>query len=131
MKQSKNRQNFLGIIILGLLLAMAIPATALGQGHGRGRSNGIGRNGTNWPNRSSWPNYGKKCGKFVNCHDASEGRVDGRGPRSDRFSNILGTRVRHRNRRFGNNNLVFRNRQNRDARNNFLRNRGRRVSDNH
>ena len=23
----------------------------------------------------------KKCAKFVNCHDASEGRVDGRGPR--------------------------------------------------
>ncbi|HSE33176.1 MAG TPA: hypothetical protein VLA93_16495 [Pyrinomonadaceae bacterium] len=25
----------------------------------------------------------KKCAKFVNCHDASEGRVDGRGPRTD------------------------------------------------
>jgi hypothetical protein len=23
----------------------------------------------------------KKCAKFVNCHDASEGRLDGRGPR--------------------------------------------------
>ena len=25
----------------------------------------------------------KKCAKFVNCHDASEGRVDGRGPRRE------------------------------------------------
>jgi len=26
-------------------------------------------------------NQDKKCAKFVNCHDASEGRLDGRGPR--------------------------------------------------
>jgi hypothetical protein len=28
--------------------------------------------------------YGNKCDVFVNCHDARDGRVDGRGPRTDR-----------------------------------------------
>jgi hypothetical protein len=28
--------------------------------------------------------WGNKCDVFVNCHDASDGRVDGRGPRRDR-----------------------------------------------
>ena len=127
MKHSRKLQNFFGIIVMGLLLAIAIPATALGQGRGRGQGKGrIGNIG--WPTRAtSLPNHDRKCAKFRNCHDASEGRWDGRGPRGNRVSNILGTRVRHRNRRFDDNDLVFRNRRNRAARNNFLRNRGRRV----
>ena len=114
---------------MGLLLATAIPATAVGQGRGRGHGRGnVGNIG--WPTRTTRVrnrNYDKKCAKFKNCHDASEGRWDGRGPRGNRVSNILGTRSIHRNRRFADNDLVWRNRRNREARNNFLRNRGRRV----
>ena len=61
-------------IIIGTIM-LAMPATALGQGRGRGRG----------------PNLDKKCGKFVNCHDASEGRVDGRGPQ--RNVGVLGNGV--------------------------------------
>ncbi|MCA1643647.1 MAG: hypothetical protein LC785_17275, partial [Acidobacteria bacterium] len=31
--------------------------------------------------------WGDKCDKFVNCHDARDGRVDGRGPRRNRDRN--------------------------------------------
>jgi len=112
---------------MGLLLAMAVPATALGQGLGRGQGRRqVGNIG--WPARTtSLSNYDRKCRKFRNCHDASEGRWDGRGPRGSRVSNILTTRVRHRNRHFDDNDFVLRNRRNREVRNNFLRNRGRRV----
>jgi len=134
MKCSKKRQNYFGIIVVGLLLAMAIPATALGQGRCRGQGRRQDGN-IGWPTRTtSLSQYDRKCAKFRNCHDASEGRWDGRGPRGSRVSNILTTRVRHRNRRFDNNDLVLRNRRNREVRNNFLRNRdrrrGRRVNDN-
>lgn len=129
MKYSSKRQNFFGIIVLGLLLAMAIPATAFGQG--RGRDQGKGRVGDiGWPARTTrLSKHDRKCAKFRNCHDASGGRWDGRGARGSRVSNVLGTRAR-RNRRFDNNDLVLRNRRNREARINFLRNRGRRVIDN-
>ena len=126
MKRSKNRQNSLGLIVMGLLLALAIPATALGQGRGRGQWRRQDGN-TGWPTRTtSWSKYQKKCEKFRNCHDASGGRWDGRGPRGSRVSNILTTRAR-RNRYFDNNDLILRNRRNREVRNNFLRYRERRV----
>jgi len=130
MKRSNNKQNSLGIIVLGLLLAVVIPATALGQGRGRGQWRRQDGN-TGWPTRTTrLSNYDKKCAKFRNCHDASEGRWDGRGPRGSRVSNILTTRVR-RNRHYDYND-VLRNRRNREVRNNFLRYRrgGRRVNDN-
>jgi hypothetical protein len=111
MKHSSNRRNFVSVVVLGLLLAMAIPATALGQGRGRGRGN-VGN--IRWPARTTrLSNYDKKCLKFKNCHDASAGRWDGRGPRGSRVSNILATRVRHRSRRFARNDFVLRNRRNR------------------
>lgn len=124
MNHLSNRKNSFGIVVLGLLLAMAFPATALGQ-RGKGRGN-VGN--TRWPARTErQSDYNKKCLKFKNCHDASAGRLDGRGPRGSRVSNILSTRVRHRSRHFEGNDLVLRNRRNREARNNFLRDRGRRV----
>ena len=126
MKRSKNQQNSLGIIVMGLLLALAIPATALGQGRGRGQWKRQDGN-IGWPTRTtSLSKQDRKCAKFRNCHDASEGRLDGRGARGSRVSNVLTTRVR-RNRQFENNDLVLRNRRNREVRNNFLRNRERRV----
>jgi hypothetical protein len=49
---------------LALFILMSASYEARAQGRGRGKSN-----------------EDKKCAKFVNCHDASEGRLDGRGPR--------------------------------------------------
>ena len=61
------------MFILTLLLAVVLPATALGQGRGRGH----GRGGV-------FGSSNNKCGKFVNCHDARDGRWDGRGPSGTR-----------------------------------------------
>ncbi len=124
MKHLKNRQNFFGIVVMGLLLAMAIPTTALGQGRGRGHGRGnIGNIGNiGWPTRTTrLSKHDRKCAKFRNCHDASEGRWDGRGPSGSRVSGILGRRVR-RNRTFDDNDLVLRR--------NRARRVGRRVIDN-
>jgi hypothetical protein len=62
-------KKLIGAVALGLLLLTSVSTEALGQGRGRRAS---GR----FDNRSD-----KKCGKFVNCHDARDGRWDGRGPR--------------------------------------------------
>lgn len=114
-------------LIAALLLAVAMPSTALaqGRGHGRGRT-GDWSNRTehnrgwskraehdrDWSNRG-WrtrrahlPNYNKKCGKFVNCHDARNGRLDNRGPRGDRVGY-----ANSRSRRYRNNNGYWRNRR--------------------
>lgn len=56
-------------MLLTLIALVALPVVSFAQG--RGNSRGRGRRDYNW-----------KCGKFVNCHDARDGRVDGRGPRS-------------------------------------------------
>ena len=103
------------MIILTLLLAVIVPSTALGQGRGRGN----GRGGI-------WGNPNNKCGKFVNCHDARNGRIDGRGPRGDRVGNILGRRIR-RNRNFENDDLVLRNRRFNQNRRNYWRTHRRQV----
>ena len=72
-------QNVLRVGILGLLLIIGLPTDAMTQGRGR-RAN----------------NSDKKCAKFVNCHDARDGRWDNRGPRR-RLT--LADRIRIRNRR--------------------------------
>jgi hypothetical protein len=51
------------LAILVLFASFLIPAQAVAQGNGRGRG------------------QAKKFGKFVNGHDARDGRWDGRGPR--------------------------------------------------
>lgn len=89
MRHLKTRKGLLSTIILTMFLAVAIPATALGQGRGHGKGNG---------HNQPWSTlHDKKCGKFVNCHDARDGRLDNRGPRADRVSNILNRRLRNRN----------------------------------
>src|SRR6267142_7051396 len=94
MRHSKNLTALFSTMILTLLLAVVLPTTALGQGRGRGHGRG-GLGGI-------FGNPNNKCGKFVNCHDARDGRWDGRGPR--------GTRVGNRN-RWGNSIYDSRNRR--------------------
>lgn len=86
MKRLTSRRLF-GILVLGFVMLVGISTDAMAQGRGRGRG------------------LDKKCEKFVNCHDARDGRWDGRGPnRDDRFGNIFRRsrrnhdRDRHRNR---------------------------------
>ncbi len=57
-------RNFFVIAAVAALVVISASFEARGQGRSR-RANGLD----------------KKCAKFVNCHDASEGRLDGRGPR--------------------------------------------------
>ena len=74
-------KNLFGIVVVGLVIFFGASSDAIGQGRGR---------------RASQSD--KKCEKFVNCHDARDGRWDGRGP----------------NRRSGYTNIFRRNRRNRD-----------------
>jgi hypothetical protein len=99
MKHLKTRNAILPTMILTVLLAMALPATALGQGRGHGHGRG---------HNQSWNTLtNKKCGKFVNCHDARDGRWDNRGPRGDRVSNTVRYR-RFRNRNYDQNRWLTR-----------------------
>ena len=59
MKVLRKKRQTLFLMTLSILLAFVLPATALGQGRGRGQE--------------------KKFYKFVNRHDARDGRWDGRG----------------------------------------------------
>src|SRR5258707_6502657 len=72
------------LVLVSWFLLSALPTIASAQGRGRGRG------------------QDKKFDKFVNGHDARDGRWDGRGPR--------GTRVGHRN-RWGNSIYGSRNRR--------------------
>lgn len=108
MKRTGTRRNFFAMAVIAMLLAIAMPATSFGKDHGRqGRGHG---------------NRHGKCGKFVNCHDARDGRRDGRGPRADRVSDILRNRIRNRNRDFDNDGELRRQR-NRNIDNDLLRDR--------
>jgi len=62
MKVSISR-NVVGSALLVLLMILSVSSEVLAQGRGRRVSQ-----------------MDKKCAKFVNCHDARDGRVDGRGP---------------------------------------------------
>lgn len=87
------------------LIVCAFSATAFAQGRGRGvglgrRSDvfsdrGFGAQGINRGRNQDW-----KCGVFVNCHDARNGRLDGRGPRfrTNRNGIFVPRRLRVRNR---------------------------------
>ena len=75
-----------GILVLSLLMVVSVATDAMGQGRGR---------------RVSRRFDDKKCSKFVNCHDARDGRWDGRGPdRRSRFTNIFRRNRRNRDRDF-------------------------------
>jgi hypothetical protein len=65
MKTANLKSKVLKIAGLSLLVVLSVPIGALGQGRWRGENNG----------------WGRKCERFVNCHDARDGRWDHRGPR--------------------------------------------------
>ena len=98
MKLSTSK-TLLGILVVGFLITIA-SSDAMGQGRGRRVSH-----------------LDKKCAKFVNCHDARDGRLDGRGPnrrvgltdsifrrsRRNRNTDVFGRRGRGRDRDFDHN----------------------------
>ena len=69
-------------LALCVTIVFAISAAAFAQGRGKG--NGLGRRNDVFSDRDYRGNRGRsqdwKCGVFVNCHDARDGRWDGRGP---------------------------------------------------
>ena len=126
MRGSTSIRRLIWGTLAALLLTVAIPSAttfAQGRGHGKGHGNGNG----DWSNRldrdrstNFWRNtrnrnytrhYNKKCGKFVNCHDARDGRIDGRGPRGTRVGNLV-WRNRFRNRTNTTNAWRYRDRRN-------------------
>jgi len=88
------------LMLATALLIFAVPMLTAAQGRGRGLGRGHNKN---------W-----KCSVFVNCHDARDGRLDGRGPRANRigFRNRIfadrGRRVRVRRNRPFDNDVRFR-----------------------
>jgi hypothetical protein len=94
MKVSSLRSLF-GILVLSLLVILSVSSAAMGQGRGRRVSQ-----------------LDKKCAKFVNCHDARDGRWDGRGPNRDRD---LTGRIFRRHRRYRNVDVITRRGRVRDS----------------
>lgn len=85
---------------LALLVISVVSASAFAQGRGRGRGGDkrhdvFGNGNSRFDGRGRNQNW--KCGVFVNCHDARDGRVDGRGPRTNSYFS-RGSRVSYRNR---------------------------------
>jgi hypothetical protein len=80
-----SKSNWTVAIFFALIMMLAMPVISFAQGRGNGR--GRGHSNRSW-----------KCGIFVNCHDARDGRWDNRGPRGSR----IGRHIRH-----GNGNVIF------------------------
>jgi hypothetical protein len=76
MKSMKRNRKIL-LVVASLFLLAALPAMSFGQGRGRGRG------------------QDKKLDRFVNGHDARDGRWDGRGPGYSRRS-LIGNEMRRR-----------------------------------
>ena len=70
MRITRHHHRFV-LMLATALLIFAVPMLAAAQGRGRGLARGHNKN---------W-----KCSIFVNCHDARDGRLDGRGPRANRI----------------------------------------------
>lgn len=75
-----NRRLALSLSIL-MVLSFSFSSAMADPGHGRGRGQGHGRR---WDRDHVPPGQMKKARKFVNGHDARDGRRDGRGPRHRR-----------------------------------------------
>jgi hypothetical protein len=66
MKMPTIRRNAPAIVFFALLVMLGSSIVSYAQGRGKRPGSGA--------------NIDKKCAKFVNCHDARDGRWDGRGP---------------------------------------------------
>jgi len=77
MKTVKRNRKIL-LVMMSLFLLATLPAVTSAQGRGRGRG------------------QEKKLDKFVNGHDARDGRWDGRGPGFGRRTDISNVIERHR-----------------------------------
>ena len=86
-------RNGKALILFALIVVLTMPAVSFAQGRGRGRGHGA--------------NLDWKCGKFVNCHDARDGRLDGRGPNRTRGIGIGDIFRNRRVRRDRNNDIFF------------------------
>lgn len=103
--------KIIGAAALGLLMMLTVTTDAMGQGRGR----------------RVFRNSDRKCDKFVNCHDARDGRWDGRGPRRDN-SSLFGIFRRSRRDRDSDRFERRRSRRDRDS-DRFERRRSRRNRD--
>jgi len=90
----RNRNLWLVILSLFVLIGLPVMTTAQGRGHGQG----------------------KKADRFVNGHDARDGRWDGRGPGYGRRTNVSNEVWRHRHNRNFRNRDFDRNNRVRDRR---------------
>jgi hypothetical protein len=96
MKVSISRN--VGIALLLLVMLLTVSYEAMGQGRGRRVSQSD-----------------KKCAKFVNCHDARDGRWDGRGPRRNvSLTDRIWRRSRRNRDRDRDSDRITRRRRNRD-----------------
>ena len=92
------------VLVLASLFALALPTLATAQGRGRGRGEERQEKQERKERREenkSDRKLDRKCAKFVNCHDASDGRRDGKGP--DRPSAFERSWHKHRNRHLDDN----------------------------
>jgi hypothetical protein len=94
MKHSRIKGNFFAVALMALLLALSVPATSLARD----------RHSRDDRDNRSWSKHNRKCGKFVNCHDARDGKWGKHGARGNRVGNIV-WRNRIRNRVSNNNNF--------------------------
>jgi hypothetical protein len=74
---SRFTKPFARFISMALLLSLLLTTALADHGRGRGRGNNKGR-------RHIPSGQVKKADKFVNGHDARDGRWDGRGPKQRR-----------------------------------------------
>lgn len=72
------------ILPLLVLCLFSLSALAAPQGKGKGKGRGQGRGNGQIHRPNDHPNSRKKDDKFVNGHDARDGRWDGRGPKPRR-----------------------------------------------
>ena len=96
MKVSISR-NVVGFVLLVLVMILSVTYEAMGQRRDRRVSDSD-----------------KKCAKFVNCHDARDGRWDGRGPNRRVSYRDRYFRRHRRMRRDRDFDRTMRNRRNRD-----------------
>ena len=103
-------RNHLLKFALGALIVCVASATSFAQGRGRGLGRGRnvdvfsnGRDARSDPVNTRRRNQDWKCNVFVNCHDARDGRLDGRGPRVTSNRTFIGRGDRIGNRRYSTN----------------------------